>query len=93
MIPIIDVKFETLADLMLARALQRRGLAVRVVLAHPSGVFAQSLPRNNLADSVDALDAATDVVRAPEFELDGEDTQQAGDTRGAVAAVAQANAA
>jgi hypothetical protein len=48
---------------------------------------------NNLADSVDALDAATDVVRAPEFELDGEDTQQAGDTRGAVAAVAQANAA
>jgi hypothetical protein len=64
-IPVVDLKLAHPGDLALARTLQRRDLAVRLLLDQPFAVLAQSFPREDLADLVDALDAARDVVPAP----------------------------
>ena len=86
MIPIIDVTLAQPGDLTLARDLQRRGQAIRLILAQPFSVLAQSFPRECLADLVDALDAAREVVPAPALE-------QAVETAESAAGLTRANAA
>jgi len=66
-VPIIDINLTQPADLRLARELQQRGCAVRLILDHPFSVLAQLFARENLADLVDALDAARDVIPSPGF--------------------------
>jgi hypothetical protein len=66
-VPIIDVNLTQPGDLRLARELQQRGYAVRLILDHPFSVLAQLFARENLADLVDALDAAREVIPSPGF--------------------------
>ena len=85
-IPIIDVTLAQPVDLTLARDLQRRGQAIRLILAQPFSVLAQSFPRECLAELVDAPDAAREVIPAPALE-------QAAETAESAAVLTQANAA
>jgi len=84
--PTIDVTLEQPDDLTLARDLQRRGQAIRLILAQPFSVLALSFSRECLADLVDALDAAREVIPAPAVE-------QAVETAESAAVLTQANAA
>jgi hypothetical protein len=59
MLPIVIVRLRTAEDLQLARDLQSRGIAVRLVAMAPIAVLAVSMPVEQLAA---ALDAADDVV-------------------------------
>lgn len=59
MLPIIDIRLRTPADLQRARDLQSRGIAVQLVALEAISVLAASMPIEQLAA---ALDAADDVI-------------------------------
>jgi hypothetical protein len=91
-VPIVDVNLARPGDLKLTRELQQRGLAVRLILDHPFSVLAERLARENLADLVDALDAAREVIASSDFaqlELSAETAQEPTST-GPAAGIANA---
>jgi hypothetical protein len=85
-IPVIDIKLANPGDLALARTLQQRDLAVRLLLGQPVAVLAQSFPRENLADLVDALDAARDVFLETKQQPAADTAEPAADHRASDAA-------